>query len=69
MCNSMKCPYESPEIVRFRGLTLEIIASTGQWWDVRLKNFLQVENMLITYLDLKLCIQPRRRLVVNEIPN
>lgn len=52
MCNSMKCPYESPEIVRFRGLTLEIIASTGQWWDVMLKDFLQVENMLITYVDL-----------------
>lgn len=48
----MKCPYESPEIVRFRGLTLEIIASTGQWWDVMLMNFLQVENMLITDVDL-----------------
>ena len=49
----MTCPYESPEIVTFRGLTLEIIASTGQWCDVKLKNFIQVENMLIYYLDLK----------------
>ena len=43
----MRGPYESPEIFRFRGLTLEIIASTGRWWDVRLKNFVQVENMLM----------------------
>ena len=44
--------HESPKIVRFRGLTQEIIASTSQWWDVRVTNFLQVENLLITYLDL-----------------
>jgi len=52
----MKGPHESPEILRFRGLTVEIIASIGRWWDVKIKNFLQVENMLmlmlITYLDL-----------------
>jgi len=52
----MKGPHESPEIFRFRWLTVEIIASIGRWRDVRIKNFLQVENMLmlmlITYLDL-----------------